>query len=382
MVVTPSVPAWDIFCKVVDNYGDAGVCWRVARLLHQEHGLVVRLWIDHPETLRALTPDLVAGLPVQQIGGVQVHDWSKCIPLPDSAMVVVEAFGCGLPETYISAMATLSQPPVWIVLDYLTAEAWADSHHGLASPHPSLGLPRWYFYPGFSLSTGGLPREHDLLTRRDAFGSEASDEFWRSLGFARPAPDALTLSLFAYADAPVTNLLSALAEGSGPVVAAVPAGVLLPALKAFCGHDVAVGDTLRRGELEIRVLPFLSQARYDELLWACDINFVRGEDSFVRAQWAGKPLVWQPYRQDDGAHQRKLDAFLEQYAAGLDSVAGAALTAFNQAWSAGGAVQGLWPALRAARGELTLHALNWSRKLVDLGEMSAKLVEFVRNKVK
>jgi uncharacterized repeat protein (TIGR03837 family) len=297
-------------------------------------------------------------------------------------MVVVEAFGCGLPETYISAMATLSQPPVWIVLDYLTAEAWADSHHGLASPHPSLGLPRWYFYPGFSPSTGGLPREHDLLTRRDAFEPEASDEFWRSLGFARPAPDALTLSLFAYADAPVTNLLSALAEGSGPVVAAVPAGVLLPALKAFCGHDVAVGDTLRRGELEIRVLPFLSQARYDELLWACDINFVRGEDSFVRAQWAGKPLVWQPYRQDDGAHQRKLDAFLERYAAGLDSGVGAALTAFNQAWSAGGAVQGLWPALRAARGELTLHAVNWSRKLVDLGEMSAKLVEFVRNKVK
>lgn len=382
MVVALSVPAWDIFCKVVDNYGDAGVCWRVARLLYQEHGLAVRLWIDHPETLRALTPGLVAGLPVQQIDGVQVHDWSKCIPAPDSAKVVVEAFGCGLPENYVSAMAARPQPPLWIVLDYLTAEAWADTHHGLASPHPSLGLPRWYFYPGFTPSTGGLPRERDLLARRDAFNAKARAEFWRRLGFAAPDDNALTLSLFAYADAPVADLLAALAEGAGPIVVAVPAGSLLPALRVFADRDVAVGDTVRQGLLEVRVLPFLPQVGYDELLWACDINFVRGEDSFVRAQWAGKPLIWQPYRQDDGAHQHKLEAFLQRYSAGLDPLALAAMSAFNKAWSAGTPVRTLWPALQAAHGLWTHHALNWSRELAGFGEMSAKLVDFARNKVK
>ncbi|HET9045379.1 MAG TPA: elongation factor P maturation arginine rhamnosyltransferase EarP, partial [Casimicrobiaceae bacterium] len=37
---------WDVFCKVVDNFGDAGVCWRLARQLVAEHDLAVTLWID------------------------------------------------------------------------------------------------------------------------------------------------------------------------------------------------------------------------------------------------------------------------------------------------------------------------------------------------
>lgn len=382
MAVIPSAPVWDIFCKVVDNYGDAGVCWRVARLLHHEHGLKVRLWIDRPGTLRAMQPELDVDAPVQLIDGIQVHDWSKCSPEPVHAMVVVEAFGCGLPEAYIAGMAALAQPPVWIVLDYLSAETWVDSHHGLASPHPSLGLPRWYFYPGFTPSTGGLPREHDLLARRDAFDETARAAFWRSLGFALPVRDALTLSLFAYADAPVTGLLEALADDSQPTVVAVPAGDTLAAVRGFFDGTGTGPSLWRRGALEVRVLPFLPQVRYDELLWASDFNFVRGEDSFVRAQWAGRPLVWQPYRQDDGAHQRKLQAFLQRYTAGIEPGAGAALSAFCKAWSAGTPVRALWPALRASRDRLDRHALNWAGKLAGLGEMSAKLVEFARNKVK
>ena len=73
---------------------------------------------------------------------------------------------------------------------------------------------------------------------------------------------------------------------------------------------------------------------------------------------------------------------MQRYTADLDPAAGAAVTAFTVAWSAGTPVRALWPALRAARGEWARNALGWSRKLADLGEMSAKLVEFVRNKVK
>jgi hypothetical protein len=39
---------------------------------------------------------------------------------------------------------------------------------------------------------------------------------------------------------------------------------------------------------------------------------VRGEDSLVRAIWAGAPFVWQIYPQDDDAHRIKLDAFLSR----------------------------------------------------------------------
>jgi uncharacterized repeat protein (TIGR03837 family) len=224
-----------------------------------------------------------------------------------------------------------------------------------------------------------LPREQDLLRRRDAFDATARAGFWRHFGMTVPAPSVLTVSLFAYADAPVTDLLTAMAEDPRPTLLVVPAGAVVPAVQAFFD---TTASTVRRGALELRLLPFLPQTQYDELLWACDLNMVRGEDSFVRAQWAGKPLIWQPYRQDDGAHQRKLQAFLQRYTAGIEPGAGAALCAFSEAWSAGSSVRALWPALRAARDELARHALNWSGELADLGEMSAKLVEFVRNKVK
>lgn len=379
MASAASKPVWDIFCKVVDNFGDAGVCWRVAALLHQEHGVAVRLWIDRSQTLQAMRPDLDADAARQLLDGVEVIDWSKYSPDPVSAAVVIEAFGCGLPDNYVTAMAGLPRPPLWIVLDYLSAETWVDSHHGLASPHPSLALPRWYFYPGFTAATGGLLRERDLLARRDAFDAEARARFFSDLGMIAPDAAALTISLFAYADVPVADLLSALVEDPSPTLLLVPEGAVVPAVQAYLGP---MAGQARRGNLEVRLLPFLPQSRYDELLWACDLNFVRGEDSFVRAQWAGRPMVWQPYRQDDGAHQCKLEAFLQRYTAGLDPATAGAVTAFTAAWSAGSPIRALWPALRAARRDWAAQALRWSRELADLGEMSVKLVEFVRNKVK
>ena len=79
--------------------------------------------------------------------------------------------------------------------------------------------------------------------------------------------------------------------------------------------------------LSISYLPALTQVDYDHLLWACDLNFVRGEDSLVRALWAGRPFIWQIYPQDDGAHHAKLEAFLEW----LD--APASLRRFHHAWN-------------------------------------------------
>lgn len=379
MASVQSAPVWDIFCKVVDNFGDAGVCWRVALLLHREHGLRVRLWIDRPQTLQALCPAADPGAARQILDGVEVIDWSRIAAEPADSAVVIEAFGCGLPDAYAAGMAGLPRPPLWIILDYLSAESWVDSHHGLASPHPSLGLSRWYFYPGFTASTGGLPREGDLLARRDAFDARGRGAFLREFGIDPPVTDTLLVSLFAYADAPVADWLAALAEDAAPTLLLVPAGASVPAVQAFFGPGKA---GLSRGSLEVRLLPFLPQSRYDALLWSCDLNFVRGEDSFVRAQWAGRPMVWQPYRQEDVVHQRKLDAFLQRYVAGLDPAVAAAVTAFGVAWSAGNPVGALWPALRAARGAWTAQARRWAAELTGLGEMSAKLVEFARNKVK
>ena len=382
MAAIHSIPkTWDIFCRVVDNFGDAGVCWRLARILHREHGLPVRLCIDDLATLRLLHPALDANAAQQQLDGITVCRWQDAVPLPADAAVVIEAFGCGLPDNYIAAMAANTRPPLWIVLEYLSAESWVDEHHGLSSPHPRLPLPRYFFFPGFTSATGGLLREADLQSRRAAFDAVARQAFWRDMGFSDVAADALTVSLFAYGDAPVAELLAAMAQDAKPVVVAVPGGSLLPAVRSFFG--VAAGDKgpWHRGALELRALPFLPQARYDELLWACDFNFVRGEDSFVRAQWAGRPLVWQPYRQEDGAHQRKLQAFLDRYGAGL--VPAAVLGEFWRCWNGDPAgIGAAWPALRAARRDLALHAGRWALDLANSADMAQQLVEFVRGKVK
>ncbi len=372
---------WDIFCRIVDNFGDAGVCWRLSRILRHEHDVPVRLWIDDPRTLQALYPALDPDSPLQSCEGITVCRWPDAgLPAEDAA-VVVEAFGCGLPEEWVARMARTARPPLWIILEYLSAEDWVDSHHGLSSPHPQLSLPRYFFFPGFTPATGGLPREADLLSRRDSFDAAACEAFWGRLGFAMP--QATTASLFAYADAPVAALLSAMAADR-PLVLAVPEGRLLQAVRSWLGPAAAAGQgPWRRDALEVRALPFLPQLNYDELLWACDLNFVRGEDSFVRAQWAGKPLVWQPYRQADGAHQRKMSAFLGRYCAGLESPAATALRAFWRDWNEGAAdLAPAWSAFRDEAAVLAGHARLWASKLADAGELAAQLVEFARRKVK
>jgi uncharacterized repeat protein (TIGR03837 family) len=380
--LSTSAGHWDLFCRVVDNYGDAGVCWRIARMLAAEHARAVRLWIDRPLTLRALLPEMEPDSDRQYIDGVWICDSSRLAPRPQATAVVVEAFGCGLPEYYVAAMATLSRPPHWIVLEYLSAEDWVDSHHGLASPHPRLPLQRWFFFPGFGGGNGGLPRERDLLARRDAFDAAACAEFWRGLGFAPPPPGCAVASVFAYPDAPLAALIEA-GGAAGPTLLVLPEGAPADAARRQLGIGRGT-RSLRHGALELRWLPFLPQRRYDELLWACDINFVRGEDSFVRAQWAARPLVWQPYRQEDGAHARKLAAFAARYVADLPAPAATAWRALQQVWngSEGAGLAAAWRACRSEHEALSRHARDWAARLAAAPELVAALVEFVRGKVK
>lgn len=372
---------WDIFCKVVDNYGDAGVCWRLACMLAGEHHLPVRLWIDNPAVLQALHPGLDASLLEQLAAGVTVINWNARTPDPNSTAVIVEGFGCGLPDAYVAAMAARAKPPLWIVLEYLSGEAWVDEHHGLASPHPRLPLPRYFFFPGFTAASGGLLRERDLLQRRDAFGLVQRQAFWRRLGFDSPGSQTLTLSLFSYADAPIAELLGAMAEGDAPVMVAVPQGSAMSAVDAYFGKSGSSAKSRTRGRLEVRCLPFLPQVEYDELLWACDLNLVRGEDSFVRAQWAARPLVWQPYRQDDSAHQRKMEAFLDRYCAGLAPEIDVVLRTFWRAWNGEGDVAAAWRSMRPALPDLAGHAGRWAAQLAGFPDLVTQLVGFARDRV-
>ncbi len=382
--------SWDVFCRVIDNFGDAAVCWRLAQELAAEHGGRVRLWIDDLAPLAALCPDVDARKAGQVVSGVEVVRSTAGADFGAPAEIAIDAFGGGLPDAYVESMAARTPRPVWIILEYLSAEPWVVEHHGLPSPHPRLPLERFFFFPGVVPGTGGVLREKAFEERRGAFlGSPAAlERFWAQAGFAVPAASALVVSLFGYENPSVAALLQAWSGGSQPIVAAVTAGRLRPEVSAFFGiPEPRPGTTARKGNLEARFLPFLPQPAYDQLLWACDWNFVRGEDSFVRAQWARRPFVWHIYPQSDQAHVRKLEAFLDIYAKGLDLEARAAIHRLWVAWNlpggqSGRQIQADWDALASHRGGLRRHAESWAGRLAVPGELAANLAQFCSERLK
>jgi len=369
-----------LFCKVVDNYGDIGICWRLARQLQQEHGVAVTLWVDDLVSFQRICPAVAPDAALQQLDGVTVRHWrdQDGVYTPaDIADIVIEFFACEIPDGYIAAMAQCTPRPVWLNLEGLTAEEWVEGCHTLPSPHPRLPLTKHFFFPGFTAKTGGLLREAALEQQRLQFQSDpaALRAFLARLGLTPAERDAFKVTLFCYPHAPVRALFDAWQAGPAALVCLVPEGVASEAVQDFLGAEAKAGAVATRGALTVRVLPFVAQPDYDRLLWAGDLNFVRGEDSFVRAQWAGRPFVWHIYPQDEHLHHKKLRAFLQRYATGLDSLSagslhwnGAALTPSD--WPL------LWQSLHAELPAITVRAADWRREMEALGDLAANLLRF------
>jgi uncharacterized repeat protein (TIGR03837 family) len=321
---TPSpILLWDIFCQVIDNFGDIGVCWRLACNLAQR-GQQVRLWLDDDSALAWMAPEGASGVEVRR--WTQPLDLSGIVP----GDVLVEAFGCEIaPEfiaTYARHISARGQKCLWINLEYLSAESYAIRCHGLPSPvmsEPGRGLIKHFFYPGFIDGTGGLLREADLLVRQNNF--IRSD--WLKQQNIEWNGQRL-ISLFCYEPSGLDTLLKMLANDTQPTCLLVTHGRGSAAVKACVTRQNSHHPLWNKREaLSICYLPQLTQTDFDHLLWACDVNFVRGEDSLVRALWAGKPLIWQIYPQVDGAHIPKLDAFLDWFSAHKT------LRALHHAWN-------------------------------------------------
>ncbi|MCC6197631.1 MAG: elongation factor P maturation arginine rhamnosyltransferase EarP [Burkholderiales bacterium] len=377
---------WDVFCRIVDNFGDAGVCWRLARQLAHEHGLAVTLWIDDVASLARFVPELARDGADQAAAGIRVRRLDAAFtvdaPLPD---VVIEAFGCGLPDPFADAMARAARPPVWIVLEYLSAEPWIDASHGLPSRHPRLPLTRWFWFPGFTPKTGGVLREQGLFAARDTFREDrgARARQWRALGLAN-IPSGLRISLFCYANPALPALFDVWAEGEEPVTCVLPEGVARSELDRWTGGAVPhPGQPLTRGRLVLAVAPFVDQDAFDRRLWDCDLNFVRGEDSFVRAQWAGQPFVWHPYPQDEDAHLTKMDAFLTRLESGMPEAVRDAQRAFWYAWNADdpAAAADAWPAYRTTMPDAGAFVRGWARDLARQSDLAGGLVKFCENRL-
>ncbi|SFU35001.1 conserved hypothetical protein, PP_1857 family [Polaromonas sp. YR568] len=378
---------WDIFCKVIDNFGDIGVCWRLAADL-ASRGHTVRLWADDVTALGWMAPSGCEGvrvLPWPQDGTPLDLEAAGFAQQPPD--VLIEAFGCEIAPEFIAACASNTRAgglkPVWVNLEYLSAEAYVERYHAMPSPvqsGPAAGWTKWFFYPGFTADTGGLLREPDLQARQQSFDRTG---WLKSQGIAWGGE--MLVSLFCYEPPALESLLAQFAahglQGK-PVHLLVAAGRATSAVRALLGDENRLQPNKDgRKQLSISYLPLLEQTGFDHLLWASDLNFVRGEDSLVRALWAGKPFVWHIYPQHDDAHLAKLQAFLDMlqappslraFHAAWNGKTAPQTTADNPAASAAALLDDL-PAWQAA-------ALAARTRLMAQDDLSTRLLGFVAKK--
>jgi uncharacterized repeat protein (TIGR03837 family) len=335
----------DLFCRVIDNYGDIGVCWRLARQLCAEYGWRVRLIVDDLLAFRFVAPEVDASLGSQHLCGIEIVLWTKEIALEPSD-VLIEAFACDPPADYVNAMINMGIKPVWLNLEYLSAESWVDGVHGLPSPHPRMPLLKHFFVPGFTESSGGLIRERSVS---------------KPVVETTTPNNALHVFVFCYPHAPLQALADALSSAAASN------------LQIDRACDITAPPT-SAPTTRIAAVP---QAEFDALLARYDLLIVRGEDSFVRAQYAAKPMLWHIYPTDDGAHIVKLNAWLDRYCEAMSQELAYAYRSASLAWNQGDNKAYVYQDFVSSLPELAKHAQHWRNELLQQDHLAARLVRFV-----
>jgi uncharacterized repeat protein (TIGR03837 family) len=412
-----SAQRWDIFCLVVDNYGDIGVTWRLAKQLHNEFGTQITLWVDCLESFSHILPSLDPLAKQQVFNGITIQHWDA--PLSQTYApgdVLIEAFACELPLSVKAALSEMKQAgkplPVWLNLEYLCAEDWVDGCHGLPSMQDN-GLIKYFYFPGFTKKSGGLICEHGLFAQRDAWQADNANRLalFSQLGLKGIAPGDTVISIFSYETPALPALCKLWQNGTSRVHALIPKGrslnslstMILAATHADADLDadtdadadtrnvdvnnIMPGQHIDLGNLTIHILPMTDQQGYDKLLWSCDFNIVRGEDSFLRAQWAAKPFIWHIYPQEDDYHLVKLRAFLEIYCDNLSPKLASQWSELNVAFnnSEAASVSKHWQALYSV--DLPLHQdgqrhlTQWPIDALNDADLATRLMQFVESKI-
>lgn len=369
----------DVFCRVVDFFGDIGICWRLVRQLHHDLGCEMRIIVDDFVTFKKIVSGIDEDAGIQTYDGITILKWDDAVlnhHYTQPADAVIEAFACTLPDMVVEKMRIAR--PVWIDLEYLSAEDWVEGCHAIPSWHPMTGLTKTLFFPGFTPRTGGLFREHALITRRDAFQNDINAQnAWRASIDLPPVQDGIIdVSLFCYANAPARILIQAMDRSSVPVRLFVTSGI--------------AEEALTRAGIEARAdifrIKFLSQDDFDRLLWTSDINFIRGEDSFVRAIWAGKPMVWHIHPQKEQAHMVKLQAFMDLYTAEMDPECAETLENFAVLWNERGRTQDDQPLPNdpdwlSLLPRLSSDVRKWTETLLRQQDLATQLTGFIRQQI-
>lgn len=432
-----------IFCSVVDNFGDIGICWRLARQLAHEQRWQVQLFVDDLGSFAKICPEVVVDAAAQSIQSIQVMHWNaelmadwqkswqvfsgtraheafsnandphhraalasssgttsgagsaagsasgsaEALPslqtIPD---LVIEALACTVPEAYLQLVAKQNPQALWLNLEYLSAEDWVEGCHGLPSPQSLVPLTKYFFFPGFTSATGGLLRERDIVQQAQNLqqDSKAQAAFWQKIGIADAQAYQRRISLFAYGQANIASWLTQLQLDSQRTLLLVPQGVLAEQICSIFPELASQQTAIKRlalGQLTIMVMPFIAQQDYDLLLACCDINFVRGEDSVIRAHWAGRPFIWQIYRQEEQAHRQKLNDFLAKQLALATPELSALIQKAHDLWDLELDFSEIWPEYIKNIDKIQAHTVDWQQFLTQQQDLASNLVRFAEKKL-
>ncbi|UYZ84049.1 elongation factor P maturation arginine rhamnosyltransferase EarP [Entomomonas sp. E2T0] len=377
----PTNTKWDIFCSVIDNYGDIGVCWRLARQLTNEHKQQVRLWVDDLNSFQKLCNLIDPQLEVQTIANIEIRYWDNQWQPVEPADIVIEAFACNIPAAYQQAMQTANKAILWLNLEYLTYERWSIDFHALSSPQ-SNNLNKYFFFTGLE-ETGSVIREKNLLEQAEQFQNDTNrqQQFLSQLGVIKQ-PDHYLILLFSYANHALSEWLDILQKSNKQYHLLIPQTPLLNNLADYLNIDsssLVAGYQYHKDALTIQIIPFVNQEDFDKLLWCTNYNLIRGEDSFIRAQYAGKPMLWHIYPQQEDAHLTKLNAFLDYYLTDLTANEKQATIDWWFAWNKQQNLANSWLNYQQHLPKLQKQAINWAKKQKTVTDLITKLAKLYKN---
>ncbi len=281
----------DIFCQVIDNYGDVGVAYRLAREFKRVYpNKKLRFVINQTEELNLIRKS-------EDIEIILYKDISK---IENSADLIIESFGCEIPKEYMDK--ALKNSKLIINLEYFSAEKWVDDFH-LQESFLGGNLKKYFFIPGLSEKSGGILLDNEFLERKKKV--EANKEYYLEKFEIKEKYD-LIGSVFSY-EKNFDSLIEELKKLNKKVI------LLILSEKTQKNFIKYFDNGNNYDKIKFVKLPFFTYDKYEELLALCDFNLVRGEDSFVRALLLGKPFLWHIYPQDENTHIKKLESFLEKY---------------------------------------------------------------------
>lgn len=304
----------DIFCEIIDNFGDIGVVYRISKELKKIFQNVrIRIVLNRLEEFKAINKK-VKDVDYQEIDGLicvtekYVKENMESFGVSD---VFIEAFGCNVPEEYVKAAKENSK--LWINLEYLSGEKWIEDFHLCESLIDSKTLKKIFFMPGFSEKSGGVIIDSGFLERMK-FGKENRDEVFKKYFKDFDLKDKFIGTIFSY-EKNFENLLETLKNYEKETILLLMGEKTQKSFSEILKKNLTedYGNIVKYGKITMIYSDFFSQEEYEEIISASDFNFTRGEDSFVRGIILGKPFMWHIYLQEEKAHMDKIKAFTERF---------------------------------------------------------------------